>query len=85
MKHRILIITLLLVFMMSLSMGVQAQTLYEEIDEPAIGIAPLAVVFVEASIRIPPQNAVLEGHAAALADQLSGRTQERVDGDVKEA
>lgn len=37
MKHRILIITLLLVFMMSLSMGVQAQTLYEEIDEPAIG------------------------------------------------
>lgn len=37
MKHKILTISLLLIFVMSLSMGVQAQTLYEEIDQPAIG------------------------------------------------
>ena len=37
MKHKILTICLLLILVMSLSIGVQAQTLYEEIDQPAIG------------------------------------------------
>lgn len=37
MKHKLLIIALLISLVLSLSIGVQAKTLYEEIDEPAIG------------------------------------------------
>lgn len=37
MKHKILILALLLCMVLGLSVGVQAQTLYDEIEEPAIG------------------------------------------------
>lgn len=37
MKHKLLIIALLISLVLSLSIGVQAKTLYEEIDEPAMG------------------------------------------------
>ena len=37
MKHRIVILTVLLCMVLGLCMGVQAQTLYDEIDEPAMG------------------------------------------------
>lgn len=37
MKHKILILTILLCMVLGLSLNVQAQTLYDEIEEPAIG------------------------------------------------
>ena len=45
-----------------------------------VGIAPLAVVLIEAAVRLSAEDAVLQGHAAALAKQLPGAAQQRIDG-----
>lgn len=50
----------------------------------AIGIAPLAVFLIEGTIGLLADEAVIcQGHAAALADQILGRTQKGIDGDIK--
>ena len=53
------------------------------VTEFAAVVAPLAVVLVERAVRLLAGGGVLQRHAAALADQLPGRAQERIDRDVK--
>ena len=60
------------------------QFLKARVNEFPVGIAPLAVLLVEGTARLPADIGVLQGHAAALADQLPGRTQQGVDGDIKQ-
>ena len=46
--------------------------------------APLAVLLVQAPVRLPAQQpVVVQRHPAALADELPRRAQERVDGYVE--
>ena len=49
------------------------------VTEFAAVVAPLAVVLVERAVRLLAGGGVLQRHAAALADQLPGRAQERID------
>lgn len=49
------------------------------IHKRPIGVAPFAVFLVEGPVGFPADGGVLQGHAAALADQLAGRTQQGVD------
>ena len=49
-----------------------------------VGIAPLAVVLVERAVRLAAEQRILQRHAAALADQLARRAQQRVDRYVKQ-
>ena len=44
-----------------------------------IGVAPLAVFLVEGAVRLSADDGILQGHAAALADQRSRRAKECVD------
>ena len=60
------------------------QFLKARVDEFSVGIAPLAVLLVEGTVRLPADISVLHGHTAALADQLPGGTQQGVDGDIKQ-
>lgn len=60
------------------------QFLKARVNEFPVGIAPLAVLLVEGTARLPADIGVLQGHAAALADQLPGRAQQGVDGDIKQ-
>ena len=55
------------------------------VDEFPIGIAPFAVLLIKGSIRLPADIVVLKRHTAALADQLPGRAQQSIDGDIKQA
>lgn len=50
------------------------QFLKARVDEFPVGITPLAVLLVEGAVRLPADIDVLQGHTAALADQLPGRT-----------
>ena len=50
------------------------QFLKAGVDEFPVGITPLAVLLVEGAVRLPADIDVLQGHTAALADQLPGRT-----------
>ena len=50
------------------------QFLKTRVNEFPVGIAPLAVLLVEGAVRLPADIDVLQGHTAALADQLPGRT-----------
>ena len=60
------------------------QFLKARVDEFPVGITPLAVLLVEGAVRLPADVGVLQGHAAALADQLPGGTQQSIDGDIKQ-
>ena len=60
------------------------QFLKTRVNEFPVGIAPLAVLLVEGTAWLPADIGVLQGHAAALADQLPGGTQQGVDGDIKQ-
>ena len=48
------------------------QFLKARVNEFPVRIAPLAVLLVEGTARLPADIGVLQGHAAALADQLPG-------------
>ena len=50
----------------------------------SVGIAPFTVVLIEAAVRFLAQDGILQGHSAALAHQPPGRTQQGVDGYVKQ-
>ena len=54
------------------------------VNELAVGIAPLAVVLIQAAVRLPGGRFVLQRHPAALADEPAGRTQQRIDGNIKQ-
>ena len=60
------------------------QFLKAGIDEFPVGITPLAILLVEGTVQFPADIGVLQGHAAALANQLPRRTQQGVDGDIKQ-
>lgn len=60
------------------------QFLKAGVDKFPVGVTPLAVLLVEGAVRLPADIDVLQGHTAALADQLPGRTQQGVDGDIKQ-
>ena len=50
------------------------------IHEFAVGVAPLAVVLIEETVRLPADvQIVVQGHAAALAVELSGASEQCVD------
>ena len=61
------------------------QFLLRIVGELPIGIAPAAIVFVDAPIRLAAEEAILQRHAAALAEELARRAQQRVDRYVKQA
>ena len=61
------------------------QFLKAGVDKFPVGITPLAVLLVEGAVRLPADIDVLQGHTAALANQLPGRTQQGVDGDIKQS
>lgn len=61
------------------------QRIHALIRECAVRIAPLAVILVERAVRFAAHAPVFERHAAALADELPRRTEQRVDRDVKKA
>ena len=68
----------------------RCHVVYAEIDELlragivklAALVAPLAVFLIQGAVYLPAENAVLQRHPAALAEQLPGRTQQGVDGNV---
>ena len=49
-----------------------------------VALAPFAVFFIQCTVYFSADGRVVKGHAAALAEQLPGRAQERIDRDVKE-
>ena len=55
------------------------------VSEGPLRIAPLAVILVERAVRFAAHVPVFERHAAALADELPRRAEQRVDRDVKKA
>ena len=60
------------------------QFLKVRVDEFPVGITPLAVLLVEGAVRLPADISILQRHTTALADQVPGRTQQGVDGDIKQ-
>lgn len=60
------------------------QFLKARVDKFPVGITPLAVLLVEGAVRLPADIGILQGHTAALANQLPGRTQQGVNGDIKQ-
>ena len=54
------------------------------VDEGPVCIAPLAVVLVETAVRFSAEGILFQGHPTALTDQLPGRSQQGIDGHVKE-
>ena len=61
------------------------QLVHVFVGEFPVGIAPFAVLLIEAAVCLPDELAVVgEGHAAALADQPPGTAQQRVDGNVEQ-
>ena len=54
------------------------------VDEFPVSIAPLAIFLVEGAVRLPADISILQRHTTALADQLPGRTQQGIDGDIKQ-
>lgn len=60
------------------------QFLKAGVDVFPVGITPLAVLLVEGAVQLPTGIGILQGHTAALADQLPGRAQQGVDGDIKQ-
>ena len=60
------------------------QLLNARVNKFSVGIAPPAVFLVEGAVRLSADGEVVKGHAAALADELSRRAQERVDGYIKQ-
>ena len=61
------------------------QLLHGLICEPPVRVAPPAVILVERAVRLAADGRVVQRHAAALAEQLPRRAQQRVAGDLKEA
>ena len=59
------------------------QLIYACVDKRPVRIAPLAVFLVPCAIRLPADGGIVQGHPAALADELPGRAQKGVDRDVK--
>ena len=60
------------------------QASFGRISESPIGIAPLAIVLIEAAVWFPADGTVfIERHATALADELSWSTKKRIDGYIK--
>ena len=59
------------------------QLLLTVIFEFAVCIAPFAVILIERAVGFPAHGPVLERHAAALTDQLSRRTQQRIDRNIE--
>ena len=54
------------------------------VSEGPLRIAPLAVILIIAAVWLPAGDAVLQRHAAALADELPRRTQQRIDGYIEQ-
>lgn len=59
------------------------QLLRAAVLEFAAGVAPFAIILIEGTVSLSAEGGVLQGHPAALADQLPGGAQQRVDGNVK--
>ena len=68
----------------------RCHVVYAEVDELlrtgivklAALVAPFAVFLIQGAVYLPAENTVLQRHPAALAEQLPGRTQQGVDGNV---
>ena len=60
------------------------QLLLAGIGKFPVGVTPLAVFLVERAVGFPAEGGILQRHPAALTDQLPGRPQQRVDGNIVE-
>ena len=49
-----------------------------------VGVAPLAVILIEAAVRFLTQDGILQGHSAALANQPPRGAQKGIDGHVEQ-
>ena len=54
------------------------------INKFPVSVAQLAVLFVKSAICLPADIDILQGHATALTDQLPGRAQQGIDGNIKQ-
>ena len=61
------------------------QFLKARVNEYSVGITPFAVLLVEGAVRLPADIDILQGHTAALTDQLSVGTQQSIDRDIKQS
>ena len=59
------------------------ELLHALVGKGAAVVAPLAVVLVEGTVRLTAQGAVVERHAAALADELTRGAKQGIDGHVE--
>ena len=49
-----------------------------------IGVAPFAVILIQKAVLFPADAVIRKRHAAALANQLSRRTEQCVDGHIEQ-
>ena len=54
------------------------------VSKRPICIAPLAELFIAGAVRLAAHHGVVQRHSAALADQLSGRSQQGIDRNIEE-
>ena len=60
------------------------QVVYVVIGVGAVAVTPCAVVFVEGAVGFAADYGIIEGHAAALADEGAWGAEQCVDGYVVE-
>ena len=54
------------------------------IGKVAIGVAPFAVGFIDAAVRLSAHRSILQRHAAALTDELLRAAEQGIDRDIVE-
>lgn len=52
------------------------------IGKEAIGVAPFAVGFIDAAVRLAAHGSILQRHAAALTNELSRAAEQSIDRDI---
>ena len=49
----------------------------------SVRITPFAVILIQCFVFVPADDGILQRHSAALADELTGFSEQRVDGNVE--
>ena len=60
------------------------QILHIAVQIHPIGVAPFAVILIQKAVLFPADAVIRKRHAAALANQLSRRTEQCVDGHIEQ-
>lgn len=60
------------------------QVLHIAVQMHPIGVAPFAVILIQKAVLFPADAVIRKRHTAALANQLSRRTEQCVDGHIEQ-